>query len=216
MKMDHLLRLVGDLPWFDLPTILQINGERQETREAIVVQLHRWCKAGRLLSLKRGFYTFAPEYRRAALNPAALANALYPPSYLSLQWALGFYGLIPERVITHTSVTSRQTKHFDNAAGAFQYRHVKPALFFGSVRMTLNGANIRMASPEKALLDFFYLESGDWSSERMAAMRFQNQEMVDAAQLEQQAGGFDSPRILAAVDLWKRQTVHESEGTLDL
>ena len=59
-----------------------------------------WCRS-------RGMYTFADRYRRVPVSPAALANALYSPSYVSGLWALGFYGLIPEGVSSYTSVTTR-------------------------------------------------------------------------------------------------------------
>ena len=100
MNFDGLVSLVSELPWFDLPMLTQLTGEE---KHSITGQLHRWIKAGKVIPLRRSMYTLAERYRRKTLSPAALANALYTPSYLSALWALGFYGLIPEKVATYTS-----------------------------------------------------------------------------------------------------------------
>ena len=67
-----------------------------------------------------------------AVAPATLANALCFPSYLSGLWALSFYGLIPEAVPVHTSVTTRGPADFENAYGMFRYTSIKRSFFFGS------------------------------------------------------------------------------------
>ena len=79
------------MPFFDLATAVQLT---QESHPAVVNQLYRWSRAGKLVPLRRGMYAFADRYRRTAVSPAALANALYSPSYISGLWALAFVGLI--------------------------------------------------------------------------------------------------------------------------
>lgn len=121
MKYEDLLCKLGNHPFFDLATVVQLTDERRET---VQVQLYRWCKAGKLLPLRRKMYALSEPYISRPINPAELANHLYRPSYLSTYWALGYYGLIPERVVAHTSITSRVTRSFENAFGHFTYRHV--------------------------------------------------------------------------------------------
>ena len=104
MDYGSLVKLTGAMPWFDLPLLVQAFDDR---REGIRVQLSRWIKQGKVIGLRRSMYTLPEAYRRAPLTPAALANQLYRPSYLSGLWALGFHDLIPERVIWLTSVTPR-------------------------------------------------------------------------------------------------------------
>jgi predicted transcriptional regulator of viral defense system len=58
-------------------------------------------------------------------HPAVLASQIYRPSYLSFHWALGYYGLIPERAVVYTSATTRVPRRFENALGRFRYIHVK-------------------------------------------------------------------------------------------
>ena len=119
-------------------------------------------------------YAFAERYRRRDISAAELANHLYPPSYLSLQWALSYYGVIPERTVVLTSVSTRQTKRFQNDLGSFSYRHVKPTVFGGYLRVSIDGRTVLLAAPAKALVDLWYLEPGKWSLDRIREIRFQN------------------------------------------
>jgi hypothetical protein len=199
MKFHTLRDLISAQEVFDFSTVLQLSGEK---RTHLRTQLHRWVRAGKLIPLRKGLYAFAATYRRRPINPGILAGVIYTPSYLSLQWVLGFYGLIPEQVITLTSVTTRQTSHFENEVGSFDFRHVKPALFTGFAKVPLGGVDLWMASPEKALLDFWYLESGPWTAPRMREMRFQNFDQIDPLRLEETSSLFASRRIDSAVAQW--------------
>ena len=69
MRLDAALDVLGAMPFFDLATVVQLT---QESRASLVEQLHRWCRAGKLVPLRRGMYTFADRYRRVAMWPAAL------------------------------------------------------------------------------------------------------------------------------------------------
>ncbi len=211
MKFGDLLSLVGSQSWFDLASLVQLSGD---TGGKLGGQLHRWCKNGKLIPLRRGMYAFSSQYRRKEINAAQLANQLYAPSYLSTHWALGFYGLIPEKTVTFTSVTARVPRAFDNPFGVFSYRHVKPTAFFGYRRVILNHAEVLMAEPEKALLDFWHLESGLWHRDRMVEMRFQNVEIVDVDKLADYVERFTSPRLKIAVGVWIERTQAEQKGTV--
>jgi len=159
-------------------------------------------------------YALAQRYRRTQLNPAELANHLYRPSYLSREWALGFYGLIPEMVVTYTSTTSRVPRSFQNGVGTFEYRHVKRAAFFGYRAVEIQGRKVLLADRAKALLDFWHLASKPWTVERMAEMRFQNFGAVDQAVLSEYATRFESPRLRRAADVWcELAEAEQGEGT---
>lgn len=84
-----------------------------------------------------------------------IANQLVFPSYISLEYALSYHNLIPERVYQVTSITSKKTTEFENAFGVFTYHNLKPGLFFG-YRGTEdeNGLQVLIAEKEKALLDY--------------------------------------------------------------
>lgn len=213
MKYDTLVGLLGRAGWFDLATVVQLSGER---RGNLRVQLYRWSKTGKLLALRRGMYAFPERYRGGPINLAEMANRLYAPSYLSTHWALGYFGLIPERVVTFTSVTTRVPRTFENAFGRFRYRNVKASAFFGYRPVAIEGRRVLLAEPEKALLDLWHLEEGRWDADRMAEMRFQGFEMVDAAKLGEYAARFGSPRLTAAVGEWAGLAASAAEGMVEL
>jgi len=210
MKFDYFLRLVGDLPWFDFATVLQLSGE---PRQNLRVRLYEWRKAGKLLSLRRGMYALAEPYRRVAANPALLSNQLYTPSYISMHWALSFYGVIPEKTVVYTAVTPRVPRSFENNFGVYRYSNLKQKFFFGYRAVDMGGENVFMAAPEKALLDLWHLQSGVWDADRMAEMRFQNFDVVSTGRLRDYAERFGLPRLLRAVSVWEQVSVSTEEGT---
>ena len=209
MRLDAAVELLGAMPFFDLATVSQLTGE---SHPGVVNQLHRWSRAGKLVPLRRGMYTFAERYRRASVSPAALANALYSPSYLSGLWALGFFGLIPESVAAYTSVTTRTPRRFDNPFGAFRYAAVKRSFFFGYRTVSVAGAEVVMARAEKALLDLFHLGSGEWDRPRMVEMRFQQTALVDQRRLQDYARRMGKPRLLRAVQVWRECCAVPEDG----
>lgn len=117
-------------------------------------------KDGQLIRLKRGLYVVDERVSGKPVNARLCANHIYGPSYVSLQWALRWYGLIPERVYTMTSVTTKRSRTFENALGRFTYYQVKPEYFsLGIKSMEENGVYCLMASPEKALCDMILCDS---------------------------------------------------------
>lgn len=111
-------------------------------------------KDGQLIRLKRGLYVVSNEVSGKPVNACLCANHIYGPSYVSQQWALRWYGLIPERVYTMTSVTTKRTRMFENSLGRFTYEQVKPEYFaIGVNGVEEDGVTFMMASREKALCD---------------------------------------------------------------
>ncbi|MBQ9671654.1 MAG: hypothetical protein IJV34_02215 [Prevotella sp.] len=110
---------------------------------------------GQLIRLKRGMYVVSNEVSGKPINSALCANHIYGPSYVSEHWALRWYGLIPERVYTMTSVTAKRARQFTNSLGNFTYDQVPSGYFAIGVRsIEEEGVNFLMASREKALCDF--------------------------------------------------------------
>lgn len=112
------------------------------------LQLHQWKKNGDILALKRGLFVFA-DYPLHE-HKANIARMLYQPCYFSLEYALSFYGIIPEAAFTYTLVTTKATRYFKTPVGNFSYRTIKREAFTGFDPNTL------MAEKEKALVDYFY------------------------------------------------------------
>jgi hypothetical protein len=115
---------------------------------------------GYLTRLKKGFYVFNKNFIGRDYSPQIVANLLYGPSYLSFEFALAYYGLIPERVEVLTCVTSQKNKVFHTPIGTFTYRHLSSSLYpYGiTLKENLDGRRFLIASIEKALLDIFTLK----------------------------------------------------------
>jgi hypothetical protein len=118
-------------------------------------QLHLWVKKDYLLKLRNGVYAFVKDRER--IKGEEIATLLYQPSYLSLESALAWYGFIPEMVYAHVSVTARINRTFTNVLGTFIYRHLKAELFWGYTEIKTDHGHYLLAEPEKALLDYIYL-----------------------------------------------------------
>ncbi|MFH0807623.1 MAG: hypothetical protein V2A57_04335 [Elusimicrobiota bacterium] len=143
-------------------------------------QVSGWVKKGYLFQLKKGVYIFNDTFRKAAPSHRFIANYLVSPSYLSLEYALGFYDLIPEKVTVYSSITTKKTHSFSNILGKFEYQSVKESLFFGFTKADSVSHEFFIAMPEKAVLDFFYLrEDIKGKQGEFEAFRFQNLEILN-------------------------------------
>lgn len=120
--------------------------------------LSRWRASGRILMLSPGHYVF-PDAIGDETDLYTVANSMYRPSYVSLESALSSYGLIPETVRSITSVSTRKTRRIDSPVGSFHYRAVKPDLFFGYLPVRGMRHSYLISRPEKAILDFLYLNT---------------------------------------------------------
>jgi predicted transcriptional regulator of viral defense system len=81
-------------------------------------------RKGIIVRVKKGLYIFGKDYRRQYASRELLANLIYGPSYVSLDFALQHYGMIPERVEAVTSVTTGRSRRFSTPIGLFTYRQI--------------------------------------------------------------------------------------------
>lgn len=185
--------------WPVIPSAVVVRedqAEYQVTRN----QLSRWAKKGDIVPLRKGMYAFPPAEATSAPEILYIANRLYEPSYISLEYALSLYELIPEYVPVVTSVTTRKTMSFKNALGNFSYQHVVPRAFRG-FRQEKQGHDrqVFMAEPEKAVLDFFYLNMSqfkkDFEGALIGSFRFQNLETLDPARIAQLGECYENGRL---------------------
>lgn len=110
---------------------------------------------GELIRLKKGLYALGEDYQTTSIDTISLANMLYAPSYVSFDYALSYYGLIPERVYEITSATMRMKKEFDTPLGRFTYKPVSLqayALGIDWLYDDIHGGML-IATSEKALCD---------------------------------------------------------------
>jgi len=122
------------------------------------VKINDLLKKGAIIRVKKGLYVFGPSLAREPYSKEILANLIYGPSYISLEYALSFYGLIPERVETITSVTNKRKKLFNTPVGIFSYKYINPLIYsYGVTLYDLDKHHsILIATKEKAFSDMLY------------------------------------------------------------
>lgn len=152
--------MLNSIPYeeFDYQTLLDaIKGYAQPR-----MKISRLLARGTIVRVKKGLYIFGESQRRGPYCRELLANLIYGPSYVSLEYALHYHGLIPERVETVTSVTCGRSRTFDTPVGTFSYRMIPLEAFrTGMDRVEVDGGrSFLIAIPEKALADRIVADRG--------------------------------------------------------
>lgn len=174
-------------------------------------QLDRWEKKGYLKKVKRGFYVLSERQMDQNLL-FYTANKIYPPSYVSLQTALKFYGLIPEEIFQVTSVTTKKTTHFEAGMGNFIYGHLKASLYWGYIFVDYGIQKILMAEPEKAILDYLYLNPHLKTRDDFAEMRINVDEFrarVSEEKFNHYLKNFESESLTKRAQLFLKTMQHD-------
>lgn len=207
MKWHEFINITVNMPVIDTEILLAGISNPGPVK----VQVSRWEKAGKLIQVKRGIYLLSKAYRKVDVYEPYIASVLKKPSYISLEKAFEYYGLIPEAVNVYTSVTTKRQGRFVSEAGTFEYRHIKPSLFWGYSSITVNKQPAFFASPEKALLDFFYIKGLNVSQGYIEELRLQNVEKINIDRLFEYAGRFKKPGIMKVAESLKKYIISYKE-----
>ena len=167
---------------------------------------------GELVRLRKGLYVLGERYRRQPLVREQLANLIYGPSYVSLEYALSRHGLIPERVDEVTSLTTGEHRRFVTPLGVFSYRATTVRRYAPGVEWHGDGvARYLMASPEKALADKVASDRrlGRPTSAGMRAYLLENLR-IDADRL----ASLDVPRLQAIAHAYRSYRVSVFQRTI--
>lgn len=149
-------------------------------------KIHDLLKQEVLLQVKRGIYVFSRAYNQQPISLEILANMIYGPSAISMEWALSHHGLIPERVTVVTSITTAKDRKYQTALGKFIYRHLPPKRYSYSIERTQLSDKrfVLLATPEKALCDYIVLSTKPKFKSSADARRFLIEEMrIDTSKL---------------------------------
>ncbi len=172
MKYFDLKRQIDQLLVFSLKDIYLVDpGFRQAT-------LYDWEKTNRVIKLKNNSYIFS-DFQPRNLDYYLISNLLYEPSYISTELALNHYGVIPEAVVRITAVTTNKTQVFQTAFAHFSYQKVRPELFFGYNLLEVKNRMVQIASLEKAILDFLYLNPKVLHADDFSELRWNTQTLKD-------------------------------------
>lgn len=153
--MKHIRKAVS-YEEFDYLLLMDLLKEYKKPRDKITKLL----AAGDIIRVKKGLYVFGEDWRRTPISSEVLANLIYGPSYISKEYALAYYGVIPERVYQVTSITTGRTKSFSTPLGMFTYEHLSINRY--SLGLTLipidDERSVFFATKEKALADSIHGE----------------------------------------------------------
>jgi predicted transcriptional regulator of viral defense system len=129
-----------------LSKILDINNEN--TIYKIIERLEKNKLINRLI---KGKYTVS----NVNLSDFEKANLILSPSYISLESALTYYGVLPQFTYSITSVTTQKSKRFEIGGKEYEYTKISRNFYSDFVKKD----NFLIATPEKALIDLIYLAS---------------------------------------------------------
>lgn len=159
------------------------------TYDQIQYFLERQTKEGLFIRLKRGLYALKTNLP----SDEEIANVLYKPSYLSFEYVLSKYGIIPEAAYHLTSATTNPTREFTVADKAYSYFAIKQQSYTGYYLDTKGSKGVLIAEPEKALVDFLYFVA--------IGQRFFNDRFY--------VSGLDKGKLMEYAKLFKRDKVLE-------
>ncbi len=206
MKFKELLKLIKEEPIFSSSLLLAGNRSVSQIR----MQLSRWVAEGKIIQIKRGLYVVAYPYRNQDPHPFLIANMIKKASYISLQSALEYYGIIPEYVPKITNVTTERPGVVNSKLGIFIYRHLKKDLFWGyKEQEIIRGTGVFIARPEKALLDLLYLTPNSDNDTYIEELRLQSCEKINIELLMHYAKDFKKPKMERAANLLKKVIINK-------
>jgi predicted transcriptional regulator of viral defense system len=192
MEFENLLKIVENQPVFETGLLLSGDVDPFNVRK----QLSRWTASGKIYQLRRGLYSLAQPYQKSVPHPFLIANRLVAGSYVSLQSALAYYGMIPELVPTTTSVTTAHPTTYNTPFGQYHFRHIQVSWFRAYRRVELgNDQSAFIATPEKALLDLVYLQPGGDKDNYLRSLRLQVLDRLNMELLQRLASTANKPKL---------------------
>lgn len=207
MKLSDLVKLTSDLPCFHT-SYLSAGTSLPQLR----LQLDRWEKAGKVIKIAKSVYTLAPPYIKITPSPFAMSLMLRRASYISLHSALGYYGMIPEYVPNTIAMTTGRPWQVESPYGRFVFRHIKAPLFFGYQQHVIDRQVCFLATPEKALLDLFYMTPGSADPSFIDSLRLQNCHQLNPEILNASAEKMESRKVDRATKLILAFLKNHDEG----
>ena len=172
-------------------------------------RLVEWQDKGYLIKLVNKCYAFA-DIKMTETKAFRVSNVLYHPSYISLESALSHYHLIPEGVYSHQAISTRKTMTYTTELGTFNYRTVKPDLFFGYTILREDELPVLLAEPEKALLDYLYLNANIKAKDDIKAIRlnlYELRSIIDWEKLNSYLSVFNSRTLDKRLRMVKKMMI---------
>ncbi len=157
-------------------------------------------KKGLLSQIRRGLYLIHRPYQQLHYDEFEIAQAVYGPSYISLESALSYHDWIPEKVNACTSATVKRSKKFITDIANFTYSHTPIKSFMLQVRrVETSDSTFLIAEPWKAVADHIYIHSRSWRSlaDMISDMRIDEELLLETGltQLENLSTSYASIKV---------------------
>lgn len=145
--------------------------------------LEEQTRQGLFVRLKRGMYALKTDLP----SEEEIANALYKPSYISFEYALAYYDILPEMPYTVTSATTKPTRLFTPPNMSFEYYTIKKEFYTGYSLVKRRTKSFLIAEPEKALVDYLYFETLGKRphNDRLMTKNINKEKLMDYAEIYQ-------------------------------
>lgn len=170
---QRLVQLVGLYPSY--ARLIDMFSDYKNPKSKI----YELQKKGEIVKIRRGLYTLGAMYHSTGYNSTrynstrynstvcreVLANMIFGPSYVSLEYALSYYGMIPERVEVVTSICFKKKKLYVTPFGKFEYRQILRSFYGYGIELVQNeSGNFLIASKERAIVDLIYFHQPEIKS----------------------------------------------------
>lgn len=160
----HSILNFAELAYIEAQHLLPLIADYRNPRDF----LSRLVKNQKLIRLKNGFFVISDKIQHAPVPYEQIANLLHGPSYISYEWALSHYGMIPEGVYVVTSASAEKSKSYNTPLGTFDYMHLSHSRYAIGVDQQENAAGkFLIATPEKALADLVHRKCAKLNSKAL-------------------------------------------------
>lgn len=205
MRYLEFRSLLEPFAVFSYPDILKVDPSFDRRR------LVEWQNKNYIQKIRRGYYSFTDRKINEGLL-LFVANSIYKPSYISLESALSYHNLIPEAVYLITAISTRKTVDFETPIAHYSYRHVKEELFFGYEMVQVGDYKVKIANPEKTILDYLYIKMIDERNELegLRINRTHARVIINTGKLQSYLSLFNSRVMEKRVELFQNYLHAES------
>lgn len=205
--MHQILRF-AKTAYVGTQNLLPLLGEYTNPHDFI----SRMCKRGELIRLKNGFFVISEKIEELPVPYEQIANLLYGPSYISFEWALSYYGLIPEGVYVVTSAGAISSKTYHTPLGTFEYTFLGHSRYAIGIDQKENSSGrFLIATPEKALADLVHKKSKKLSSKDLLI------DLIEARRIDEDSlKNLDKKHLSEIAEYYHSQVVHNLLNAIGL
>ncbi|MCJ7745821.1 MAG: hypothetical protein MUP40_05985 [Actinobacteria bacterium] len=187
--LEKIIQRYGPIASFeDIKKLLATDYSSDEIKK----QVSHLVKRGWLVRMKRGAFAVASleSHSFASISPLLVSQVLVPDSYVSFEFALGHHGLFDQLPAKLTAITPVKPRRFAFQAIDYEYRKIKPVLYFGYEEVPIDSLSANVAELEKVFLDYLYFRIDTYSVDIVLEKLAEGKDDIDYGRLSSYAERF--------------------------